>query len=66
VLGQALTSKLKVLAQLNDDNRMLASGMLEYTGMVLRLIARGPGGASYGASGRLSDGQPRAILDDRI
>lgn len=66
VLGQALSSKLKVLAQVNDDNRMLASGMLEYTGMVLRLIAHGPGGTSYGASGKLSDGQPRAILDDRI
>jgi flagellar biosynthesis/type III secretory pathway chaperone len=66
VLGQALSAKLKVLSQLNDDNRMLASGMLEYTGMVLRLISRGPGGTSYGASGRLSDGQARAILDDRI
>jgi flagellar biosynthesis/type III secretory pathway chaperone len=65
-LGAALASKLEILSQLNDDNRVLASSLLEYTGMVLRLLARGPGGESYSASGRLSDGQPRAMLDDRI
>ncbi len=65
-LGAALASKLATLSGLNDDNRVLASSLLEYTSMVLRLLARGPGGESYSASGRLSDGQPRAMLDDRI
>lgn len=65
-LGAALASKLSSLTRLNDDNRVLANNLLEYTGMVLRLLARGPGGESYSARGLVSGGQPRAIVDDRI
>lgn len=66
LLLKTLGARLHVMNGLNEDNRILASNLLQYTGMVLRLLAHGPGGASYSASGRLSDGAPRPMLDDRI
>ena len=42
VLLKALSAKLSALSSLNEDNRILANNLLEYTGMVLRLLAHGP------------------------
>jgi flagellar biosynthesis/type III secretory pathway chaperone len=65
-LGRVLSAKLALLYQLNDDNRVLAHHLLDYSAMVLRLLAHGQGSVSYGSDGRVSEGQPRAMLDDRV
>lgn len=67
VLASSLSCKLATLSRLNDENRMLTNNLLDYTGMVMRLLSQGHGGQNYGRSGRPAEMQPaRVMLDDRI
>lgn len=67
LLARSLSAKLHTLSRLNDDNRVLTNNLLDYTAMVMRLLALGPGGQSYSKSGRPTGLQPaRAMLDNRV
>ena len=50
---------------LNDDNRHLTQNLLDYTGLVMRLLTQGDARPSYSADGRVAESGPgRALLDD--
>jgi len=66
-LAVALKLKLTRLNQLNEDNRVLTQNLLDYTAMVMRLIAGGAESTGYSPDGTLNtEAVLRALVDDRI
>lgn len=51
---------------LNGNNEALTANLLDYTGMVMRLLTSDGPAAQYGAAGRMSNGPSRAMLDSRV
>lgn len=62
--ARELDDALRELHNLNFDNGHLTQNLLNYTGMVMRLLTQGTTHPSYGASGRLADGRGgKSIVD---
>lgn len=58
-----VTRELEVL---NENNSALTVNLLDYTGMVMRLLTADGPANHYGARGQMQDGPSRAMLDSRF
>ena len=67
VLAEKLRGQLGVLTGLSRDNQLLARNMLEYTQIVMRLLATDSNSPRYSRQGQVADEQPtRSLLDNCI
>ena len=67
--ADSLQEELDELQGMNSVNCQLTQNLLDYTALVIRLLAQGNNHTAYSARGRLSDAPPGAglaLLDNRI